>query len=170
MFCEKCGAPNTDNAKFCGNCGNPMGPVAEATSFEPKAEVKAEPCVAGEQVFAAAQPKENKPMSLKTLIILIAVSAFITFCMVFCFMGKLATNPDKVVEKFMDALAKGKYEQMYDCFAIPEGQFTTKEMFVHVIEKELEDEEFEIEDYTITEIRSSNKLQKNPKTFFSIIL
>ena len=35
MFCEKCGAPNADNASFCSNCGNALHgtPAASAESY-----------------------------------------------------------------------------------------------------------------------------------------
>mgnify|MGYP003291726961 CR=1 FL=1 len=159
MFCEKCGAPNADDAKFCEKCGNVMTAEESAVQAVPKQEFTAQPYTAGETVYKP-QPEEKKPMSLKNKIILIAVAAVLILCTAFYFVGKSATDPKKIVEKFMDGLVKGNYEQIYDCFEIPEGQFTTKEMFAQIIEQEMDDEEIEIDDYSIRETNESSKLRR----------
>lgn len=159
MFCEKCGAQNEENAKFCEKCGAPVETVAKAAEFEPKQEFKAEPYTAGETVYMA-KPKEKKPMSLKNKIILIVVAAVLVLCTAFYFVGKTVTDPKKVVEKFIDGIAEENYEQIYDCFEIPEGQFTTREMFAYVIEQEMDEEGIDIDDYSIRETKESSKLQK----------
>lgn len=159
MFCEKCGAPNADDAKFCEKCGNLMTAENVAVQEEPKPEFKAEPYTAGETVYTG-QPKEKKPMSLKNKIILIAVAAVLVLCTAFYFVGKTVTDPERIVKKFMDGMVKGNYEQIYDCFDIPNGEFTTKEMFAKIIEQELDEEDIDIEDYDIREVKSSSKFQK----------
>lgn len=36
MFCENCGAPLEEGARFCGNCGAPVEPVAPVAPATPK--------------------------------------------------------------------------------------------------------------------------------------
>lgn len=42
MFCPHCGAPNQDDAVFCGNCGEALSPDAAASAVEEALEAERE--------------------------------------------------------------------------------------------------------------------------------
>lgn len=42
MFCENCGAPLQEGARFCGNCGTPVASVAPVAPTAPAAPVARE--------------------------------------------------------------------------------------------------------------------------------
>ena len=88
MFCEKCGAPNADNASFCSNCGRNLNgtPVVPIESADP---------------YIPAAPK--KKSAIKILLPIIAIAAVIAIVML-VFTGSSETA---VAKKFMDAQIKG---------------------------------------------------------------
>jgi hypothetical protein len=55
MFCPQCGAPNEEDAVFCGNCGAVLNPDEETIAAEPAAPeqlaVVDEPAVEAEELF-----------------------------------------------------------------------------------------------------------------------
>lgn len=60
MFCPMCGAPNEDDAQFCGNCGAVMDPdnAPEQVAGQPPAgEAETAPAPAGEDIVEEGAPE-----------------------------------------------------------------------------------------------------------------
>ena len=64
MFCEKCGAPLADDAKFCEKCGSSIIAEGTAPAAEPKQEFTP-PSYIAEEPGRTTQQEIKKPMSLK---------------------------------------------------------------------------------------------------------
>ena len=61
MFCEKCGSPNNDGAKFCANCGAVMDTGVPEPAPQPAPEPIAEPAVEPAPAPAYAPAPEPAP-------------------------------------------------------------------------------------------------------------
>lgn len=58
MFCKNCGTQLPDEAKFCGNCGNPTD------NQEPRQQIPAQnPCSPGQPAYAEPQAPATTPSS-----------------------------------------------------------------------------------------------------------
>lgn len=169
MFCEKCGAKNEDNAKFCEECGailDTESTISAETSDVSKTTFTA-PALDGnepEVVFknTPAEKVEIKPMSLKTKLILLVSGILVILCFSLYSIGKSITSPEKIVKKYFENISSKNYTEAFECIDIDSNEFTTKELFVKVMEKQNEKNNSEILNYTVTE-----KLDQNPlmKTF-----
>jgi len=170
MFCEKCGAKNDDMARFCEECG---------AAFE-----NDKSCDKGESMFNSTRkstftapklsdtmldtsfngnslPKtEKKPIGLKNKIILVVIGVLIISCGALYSFGKMATAPEKIVEKYFENISTQKYEEAYEYMDIESNEFTTKDMFVKVMENRNSEKESEILNYTINENAENNPLIK----------
>lgn len=56
MFCQKCGAKNDDDARFCTTCGSPLAPAKDSSQESPKDASQAD-----------WTPKQSGPMSATTI-------------------------------------------------------------------------------------------------------
>lgn len=59
MYCQKCGAPNPDNAKFCPKCGAALQGNAEAAPAPPRAQEDTRPQNVQTQAQQYAEGKNN---------------------------------------------------------------------------------------------------------------
>lgn len=155
MFCENCGKKNEDNVRFCENCGAPMEtvqPAPAAPVFTAQAPENTAP------VFAAAAPK--KPMSLKNKIILIVIAALVVILGALYGVGKVMTDPKKMVEKYAKSLSVKDYATAYSFFDIKETEFTSKEMFAERM-KGTDTELTNANNFAVVEIPGTSPLMKS---------
>lgn len=136
-FCAQCGAQMDDDARFCGECGAPVEEAAPAAAPAPEAipEVPVEAPVeetdsapqAGEETAGApaeetfgwtapeaapsapVQPREKKPLPKWAKPVGIAVAAVIVVVVALSLILKSVNAPDKVADKFLDAMANSDF-------------------------------------------------------------
>jgi hypothetical protein len=60
MFCPQCGAPNEDDAVFCGNCGAVLNPE-EAARAEAQMAAEEPEATSGEEATRSDRPAEPTP-------------------------------------------------------------------------------------------------------------
>lgn len=141
MFCGKCGAKNEAGAKFCEKCGASLsGEKVETLDDKPTGGMPNQPIV-----------KEKKPLSKQVKIIIAAVSAFVVLLIVFISVGTSMSNPNKVVEGYMKALATKDYDKLYTYLVdIENGDktFVSKEAFKNS-KKTVKDSEIEYLNYQV---------------------
>lgn len=131
MFCPECGTKNEKGSMFCEKCG---------TKLEGSAPKKAQP---------KKQTTTSKPMSKKTIILIVAIScAVVLLCSVY---GVLAskTKPENIVKNYMKARTTNDYSKMYDYMVdVQEGDktFVSKEAFVNIGKQE---ESSKIQNYKV---------------------
>lgn len=171
MFCEKCGTKNEDNAKFCEECGavlevKEMSYIgANNFSNSPQKPTFTAPSLNDDIpgiTLKNTQPikSERKPMSLKNKIILAVVGVLIILCGSLYSLGKIATSPEKIVEKYFENISSQKYTEAYEYMDIESNEFTTKDIFVKVMENRNGKKEADILNYTIKENLEQNPLMK----------
>lgn len=160
MFCEKCGTKNEDNSKFCEECGAVLANEEgenDFSDFSSKGTFVAPNLNAG---TTGALAVEKKPMSLKNKILLILSGVIILLCGGLYSFGKMATDPKKIVERYFENISAQKYEEAYEYMDIADNEFTTKEMFVTVMENRNGDDKTNILNYTVKEEPQQNPLMK----------
>ena len=171
MFCEKCGAKNEDNARFCEECGAVLA-VEEKSCVgvngiadSPEKTAFTAPDLDGE--VSGVSFKDNKslkteknPMSLKNKIIIAVVAVLVILCGLLYYFGKMATDPKKIVEKYLDSISSHEYAEAYECMDIESTEFTTKDLFVKVMENKNGENEADMVNYTIQEVLDQNPLVK----------
>lgn len=119
MFCAECGAKNEKGAQFCEGCG------AKLTEQSTQKEVV----------------REKKPMSKKNKIILTVVCAVaVILIAAYLFVGSLVT-PKKIAEDFFNATTSYDAEAIYGYLDVPNSEFTSKDIFKKIIDREIEDDE-----------------------------
>ncbi len=164
MFCSECGTKNDGSSAFCSNCGNKLNSlenvevVKETKKREKKAEVtetievvedsKPVENVAVENKENNIQPtsKNNKKRN-KLIIIIFIILAILGGT--YYYFNNYYFSPDKVVEKFMDTLENGDYEDLYDIFVAKESDFVTKEKFGEIFE---DTDDLGLDSYKIEEV------------------
>ena len=170
MFCEKCGTKNEDNSRFCEECGAALEvgggcDGVKSVSDSPQKNTFTAPKLSdtmSETPFNNnSLPKaEKKPMSTKNKIILVAIAVLIILCGSLYSFGKIATAPEKIVEKYFENISAQKYEEAYEYMDIESNEFTTKDMFVKVMENRNGEKEADILNYTIKENVENNPLMR----------
>lgn len=174
MFCEKCGTKNDDNAKFCEKCGAAIevfeavyaGSGGESGTFENKDNGGFVAPNAGYDgdfdmgYESGGYKAPKKSMSLKNKILLVLVGAVVVCGSSLYYIGKLATSPEKIVEKYFENVSSKRYAEAYECMDIDGNEFTTKDMFVKVMENKNKDDNTEILNFTVKEQFEQNPLTK----------
>jgi len=126
MYCPECGARNTDDAAFCGECaaklraGRPAAPYpqfgAGSAGQGPGAQK------------AALNPKAKK-------LILAVLGAL--FCVVAFFVaGSIIASPDRVAKAYYNSVSAGNYDKAYGCIALPDSPFLTREAYRKIAENQ----------------------------------
>lgn len=174
MFCPNCGTNCKEGATFCGNCGfalnanqtqanaqpvaNPAPQATEATPVQQAAPVQP---VAPVQPAAPAAPKSSfdfkkllnetiLPFIKKFKVALIAVAALIVAIIAFCIIGSSVSNPENVVEDYIEGLKSSDWEAVYDTLAVEESEFVNYDLFVKYQENQTTNYS-DITNYTVTD-------------------
>ena len=169
MFCEKCGAKNDNNAKFCEGCGTALETaetvLESAKGFKtPEKESFVAPDLSdGSKTVSSNNfsEKTKTPMSLKNKIIIIVVAVLVVLCGLLYYLGKVVTDPKKIVERYFESITSNNYAEAYECMDIESGEFTTKDMFVKVMENLNEEDKKSVTNYTVKENINQNPLMKS---------
>ncbi len=154
MFCENCGTKNENDAKFCESCGAPLN------FEETPAPVKEELVAPAETTPVTFTAKESKPMSKKSKLIWTIVGAVAILSCLFYWVGKSASDPEKVVTKYIDSISNENYAKAYECMSIEGSEFTTKDMFIKIMEERTKTSSEKILNYTVREYPSTTPLMK----------
>ncbi len=131
MFCGECGTKNKNGDMFCSNCGAKLE----------QNEIKTNNTV----------PKEKKPMSKKTKIILIIVAVLAVALGVSYKVLSDMTSPKTIAKEFIDAVVNKNADKLYKYLEV-EGDktFVTKKIFKEVMKNTKLSSE--IENYKITDV------------------
>ena len=124
MFCQNCGAKNEDAAVFCESCGSKLG---DNTGAEPSAP-------AYDYGAPAPAPRARKPMSLARKLILLAAGLAVVAGIVLYTVGSRLSKPENLVKNYFDSYMAYDWDKTYDYLDIPSGEFTTKDMYIKVLE------------------------------------
>ena len=110
MYCTECGARLEEGALFCCECGNKVEQPADAecmTEAEKPVTHPEPPPVPQREQTASTAPK--KPMSRKKKKALIIAGAIIAFIILGSVVMRSVFTPERLVEKFIDAMEYGDY-------------------------------------------------------------
>lgn len=171
MFCEKCGAVNEEDSRFCENCGFDLqisvqneqkfaapnyytGSQPVATKISPQQQVN----YYEQQIpnnssypYPQAQKKPYK-LSKKVKLIIAASTAFVILCTSFFAYGSASNDPKNLVKDYFLGMNSQNWEKTYDCIDIVKGEFTTKDLFVKMMKKQFENSpKQEILNYSVKE-------------------
>lgn len=140
MICPNCGTANADGSRFCEECGtllvssNPVTPVttdSTQNSVQQPAQNNNQGAAKPEMVLTI--PKidgaKSKDFLKKKLFIIIPVVVVLVALITFIGIGSSISSPEKVVEKYVEALAVNDYATMYECMALPEGKLINEEAY-----------------------------------------
>ena len=141
MYCGECGAKNEKGAKFCESCGAKLEEIKEE---KPK-KAKTTP----------EKPKDKRPISKKTKIIIIAVAAVVVVLIAGFMILRNSTSPETIAKNYYAAYVKQNIDQMYSYCDLGEGgAFTNKEAFKeYYSDGEKADLAKRIKNYKITNIQ-----------------
>lgn len=140
MICPNCGTTNADGSRFCEECGTSLAasnPVTSVTTDSTQNSVQ-QPAQNNNQGAAKSEmvltiPKidvaKGKDFIKKKLFIIIPVAVVLVALLTFIGIGSSISSPEKVVEKYVEALAVNDFDTMYECMALPEGKFINKETY-----------------------------------------
>ncbi len=115
MFCQNCGKENSNGAKFCRGCGNPM--IAKAVPSQ-----QAAPCPAPDGTASAkSNPISdfmNKLTKKQKTMLIIAVSAVVlVIVLVIIFVSSCgAQSPESLVKNYVSAFNSGRTDKIMNCY------------------------------------------------------
>ena len=174
MFCENCGCENPNDAMFCQNCGSRLNggyeneapaagtDPAYADGFEdqdfggPYAE--GAPQVTVRQRGQAPAKRQKIHLSGKAKVGIIAGCVLVAAIAAFVIVGRTITSPERIVRKYVDALAASDWEKAYDYVNLDEGGFINKDNYVKMCESS--DEYAKITNYEVNEIPVSYNMDQ----------
>ncbi|MEG0771104.1 MAG: zinc ribbon domain-containing protein, partial [Clostridia bacterium] len=174
MYCEQCGRANEDGSKFCEGCGavletennvnNPgvqienqyfNGQVATQNKMQPVNTYAAPAYVYN----TAVAPKVKKPITVKQKIIMILIGIIVVAAVVFFGVCYTMSNPENTVKDFFNSTVAHDFSKSYDCLDITQGEFTTKDMFIKMMENKAKGmPKKEILNYNIKEVDANKAL------------
>lgn len=140
MFCGECGTKNAKGAKFCESCG--------ATLVEEKSvpNTKTDKKTTNNDNLATKVSKMSKQNKIIMGIVIAIVVIFIAFYAIMS--SKL--SPKAIAEDYFLAVANVDANKLYKYLDIDESEFTTKDMFVKVMEESTDDDDkMKVANYTV---------------------
>lgn len=147
MFCENCGTKNQDGAVFCENCGtklvqpqaapqmNQVPPVQPQAAPQMNQVPPVQPQMAP-QFQQPVQPKKPFKLTPQILIPIIAGIVVIIAAVAFVLIGKSTSDPEKVVKKYLDAVADKDWKKAYAMLEVKESDFLNEENYIKMKEED----------------------------------
>ena len=145
MFCQECGAKNSDDSIFCQECGTRLDKVDMPVNQQVNAEFNNQP--AGEQPqngFSNQQMNQQawnnfngqqsaqavKPIPKLWIAIAGEIVAILVMAIVFKGVVEERFSADKTAEQYFASLVNGDYEKAYDMLELPDSELLTEKLFV----------------------------------------
>lgn len=127
MFCPNCGKENAAGDRFCAECGEALvdnqggwnGIDTEKAALAAKSALKG---LDGRGAQALGWLRAHKK-----LLILVAAAAVAVIA--FAVIGNHLYNPQRVAERYFEAIVEADADSAYDCLDITESEFTGRDDF-----------------------------------------
>lgn len=151
MYCKNCGAENEDSMRFCVSCGMEISADDMDVSDKSMSET-------AQKTIPHKMSKKTKCVILIIAVILLLIAVIYKIC------GGLM-SPERLVTKYINAQAAGKYSELYEMLDMPDGEFTVKSQFIDTLERS-SDEMGNVTNITVTEA-SATDLSNTSKYYFT---
>lgn len=129
MFCQNCGAPNSDDAVFCESCGAKL--EKEDKPFLPNGQNGGN-AINGNNASYPAQAIRtvmHKPISKLTVVLIAEVIALVAVVYAIFSIGEKGFGAEQEATNYFINIANGDWEKAYKKLDIEESEFINSQMF-----------------------------------------